>query len=32
MTERQRKALLKHHPEVLSWTEFLDTRNARSVG
>ena len=32
MTERQRKALLKQHPEVLSWTEFLDTRNARSVG
>jgi WhiB family transcriptional regulator, redox-sensing transcriptional regulator len=32
MTERQRRALLKQHPEVLSWTDFLQKRNARSVG
>src|ERR1700737_1933625 len=23
MTERQRRALLKHHPEVVSWAEFF---------
>jgi WhiB family transcriptional regulator, redox-sensing transcriptional regulator len=32
MTERQRRALLKKHPEVVSWTDFFDQRNARSVG
>ena len=32
MTERQRRALLKQHPNVTSWTEFIDTRNAPSVG
>lgn len=32
MTERQRRALLKQHPEVVSWTDFLDKRNARSIG
>jgi WhiB family transcriptional regulator, redox-sensing transcriptional regulator len=23
MTERQRRALLKHHPEVVSWSEYI---------
>jgi len=32
MTERQRRALLKEHPEVVSWTDFFDKRNARSIG
>ncbi len=32
MTERQRRALLKQHPEVASWADFFQTRNARSVG
>jgi WhiB family redox-sensing transcriptional regulator len=32
MTERQRRALLKRHPEIVSWTDFFDKRNARSVG
>ncbi|OBH02171.1 transcriptional regulator [Mycobacterium sp. E2699] len=32
MTERQRRALLKRHPEVVSWTDFFDKRNSRSVG
>ncbi len=32
MTERQRRALLKQHPEIVSWTDFMDKRNARSVG
>lgn len=32
MTERQRRALLKQHPDVVSWTDFMDRRNARSVG
>ena len=32
MTERQRRALLKEHPEVVSWSEFLNKRRARSVG
>ena len=31
MTERQRRALLKQHPDVVSWANFLDKRN-RSVG
>jgi WhiB family transcriptional regulator, redox-sensing transcriptional regulator len=26
MTERQRRALLKQHPEVASWSEFLAAR------
>ena len=30
MTERQRRALLKQHPEVVSWANFLDKRT-RSV-
>jgi WhiB family transcriptional regulator, redox-sensing transcriptional regulator len=24
MTERQRRALLKQHPEIVSWTDFFD--------
>ncbi len=32
MTERQRRALLKQHPEIVSWTDFFERRNARSVG
>jgi WhiB family transcriptional regulator, redox-sensing transcriptional regulator len=32
MTERQRRALLKEHPEVVSWGDFLSTRSARSAG
>jgi WhiB family transcriptional regulator, redox-sensing transcriptional regulator len=33
MTERQRRALLKQHPEVVSWAEFFAAqRKHRSVG
>ena len=32
MTERQRRALLKQHPEIVAWSDFFDKRNARSVG
>jgi WhiB family transcriptional regulator, redox-sensing transcriptional regulator len=32
MTERQRRALLKQHPEVVSWADFFNRRNTRSVG
>ena len=32
MTERQRRRLLKQHPEIVSWTDFFDKRNTRSVG
>jgi WhiB family transcriptional regulator, redox-sensing transcriptional regulator len=32
MTERQRRALLKQHPEIVSWADFFNKRNARSVG
>jgi WhiB family transcriptional regulator, redox-sensing transcriptional regulator len=32
MTERQRRELLKEHPEVVSWADFLNKRNPRSVG
>jgi len=32
MTERQRRALLKQHPEVLSWSDFFDKRRNRSIG
>ncbi|AWV48600.1 WhiB family transcriptional regulator [Mycobacterium leprae] len=31
MTERQRRALLKQHPEVVSWADFFDTRKHRNV-
>jgi WhiB family transcriptional regulator, redox-sensing transcriptional regulator len=32
MTERQRRALLKQHPEFSSWADFFNKRNARSLG
>lgn len=33
LTERQRRALLKQHPDVVSWADFLDKkRKPRSVG
>ena len=33
MTERQRRALLKQHPEVVSWSEFFATRRThRNTG
>src|ERR1700741_5379571 len=33
MTERQRRALLKQHPEVVSWSEFFTAqRKHRSAG
>ncbi len=32
MTERQRRALLKQHPEIVSWSDFFERRSARSVG
>jgi WhiB family transcriptional regulator, redox-sensing transcriptional regulator len=32
MTERQRRSLLKQHPDVESWAEFFDKRGTRSVG
>nr|WP_231964596.1 MULTISPECIES: WhiB family transcriptional regulator [unclassified Mycobacterium] len=32
MTERQRRALLQRHPEVVSWSNFLSERTNRSVG
>jgi WhiB family transcriptional regulator, redox-sensing transcriptional regulator len=32
MTERERRALLKQHPEVESWAEFLNKRNPPSAG
>lgn len=31
MTERQRRALLKQHPDVVSWSDFLTKRRARSA-
>ena len=31
MTERQRRALLDKHPEVVSWSNFLKKRRNRSV-
>jgi WhiB family redox-sensing transcriptional regulator len=32
MTERQRRALLKQHPEVVSWADFLAKRTKRVAG
>ena len=32
LTERQRRALLKENPDVVSWAEFLEKRNNRSIG
>ncbi|MBW0015849.1 WhiB family transcriptional regulator [Mycobacterium sp.] len=31
MTERQRRALLKQHPEVVSWADFFEKRRGRGV-
>jgi WhiB family redox-sensing transcriptional regulator len=30
LTERERRALLKKHPDVVSWADFLDSRNVRT--
>lgn len=30
MTERQRRALLKQHPEVVSWSDYLEKRKRRT--
>ncbi|MGV0554448.1 WhiB family transcriptional regulator, partial [Mycobacterium kansasii] len=32
MTERQRRALLKQHPEVVSWADFFDKSRSRTAG
>ena len=32
MTERQRRALLKQHPDVVSWADFFNKRDARTFG
>jgi WhiB family redox-sensing transcriptional regulator len=32
MTERQRRALLKRHPDVVSWADFFNKRSTRSIG
>ena len=32
MTERQRRALLKQHPEVSSWSDYFERRRNRSIG
>ena len=32
MTERDRRRLLKQHPEIVSWTDFFDKRKIRSIG
>jgi WhiB family transcriptional regulator, redox-sensing transcriptional regulator len=32
MTERQRRALLHRHPEVVSWSSFLGKRGNRRAG
>jgi WhiB family redox-sensing transcriptional regulator len=32
MTERQRRALLHQHPEVVSWSKFLSTQTHRRAG
>ena len=31
MTERQRRALLKQHPEVVSWSDYFDKRKRRNI-
>lgn len=31
MTERQRRALLKQHPEVVNWGDYFDKRRRRSI-
>jgi WhiB family transcriptional regulator, redox-sensing transcriptional regulator len=32
MTERRRRVLLKQHPDIVSWADFFDKRNAHSAG
>lgn len=32
LTERRRRALLKQHPEVMSWADFFNKTNARFAG
>jgi WhiB family redox-sensing transcriptional regulator len=32
LTERQRRAMLKDHPDVVSWSEYFDKRKRRSIG
>jgi hypothetical protein len=32
MTERQRRALLKQHPEVVSWSDFFAARRRAASG
>jgi WhiB family transcriptional regulator, redox-sensing transcriptional regulator len=32
MTERQRRALLQRHPEMVSWSEFLSRQRNRGAG
>jgi WhiB family redox-sensing transcriptional regulator len=32
LTERQRRALLQRHPEVVSWSDFLNKGTSLSVG
>ncbi|WP_231639555.1 WhiB family transcriptional regulator [Mycobacterium sp. Marseille-P9652] len=32
MTERQRRALLRQHPEVVSWSNFLGKHRSRDAG
>jgi WhiB family redox-sensing transcriptional regulator len=32
MTERQRRALLRQHPDVVSWADYFSNRNTQSVG
>jgi WhiB family redox-sensing transcriptional regulator len=31
MTERQRRALLKQHPDVSSWAEFFSTQRRQRI-
>ncbi|MGO9928286.1 MAG: WhiB family transcriptional regulator [Mycobacterium sp.] len=31
MTERQRRALLRQHPDVVSWADFFDKRRNRGI-
>ncbi len=32
LTERRRRALLKQHPDVVSWADFFNECNTRSAG
>ena len=32
LTERQRRALLKQHPDVVSWADFFNNRSTRTAG